>query len=121
LDLAFRALRHGVVAWSQEMQVTHPPRPITIGKLIRRGRMTASEVDLLRRHPHRYPGARGVPVRLRVIVRLARRWGQLGWRDRARLVRSPKRLARFSAISLGQLVVAGVAVARASMPRETSR
>jgi hypothetical protein len=121
LDLAFRALHCGMILWSDEMEVQHPPRPIATVNLIRRARMIPSEVELLRRHPDRYPGARGIPVRLRVVVRLLRRWGQLGWRDRHRLMRSPRRTARFATVVIGQLVVGAAAVMRASVAARDTR
>jgi GT2 family glycosyltransferase len=104
LDLAYRALEIGPIGFATEMSVVHTPREIGIMEILRRGRWAASELELARRHPHRVPRRR-LPIPLPCSVALsighARNWQRHWRRDRARLVRSPRRLARFLTMAVG--------------------
>jgi GT2 family glycosyltransferase len=104
LDLAYRALEIGPIGFANGMSVVHTPREMGIMDFLRRGRWAASEVELERRHPHHVPRRR-LPIPLPRSVALsishARNWQRQWRRDRARLVRSPRRLARFLTIAVG--------------------
>jgi hypothetical protein len=109
LDLAYRALEIGPIGFATGMSVIHTPRDMGIKDFVRRGRWSASEVELLRRFPHRVP-MRRLPIPLPPSVGLsighARNWQRHWRRDRAQLVRSPRRLARFLAIAIGHTAAA---------------
>ncbi len=113
LDLAYRALELGPIGFAEGMSVLHTPRSAGVMDFIRRGRWAASELELARRHPEHVPRS-GLPIVLPRPIELsfghARNW-QRRWRaDRARLVRSPRRLVRFAAIAIGHTTVASVTV-----------
>lgn len=109
LDLAYRALEIGPIGFATDMSVVHTPREASILDFIRRGRWAASELELARRHPDRVPRS-GLPIPLPRSVELsfghARNWQRRWRRDRARLVRSPRRLVRFLTIAVGHTAVA---------------
>jgi GT2 family glycosyltransferase len=105
LDLGYRALEIGPIGFAADMSVLHTPREMRIVDFVRRGRWAASEVELARRHPEHVPRRR-LPVPLPRSVALsithARHWQRRWRRDRAQLVRSPRRMARFLTVAIGQ-------------------
>jgi GT2 family glycosyltransferase len=109
VDLAMRAERLGPIGFAPEMRILHHPRELTLAQAVRRGRMTATEINLFRRHRQRFGRAARLPAPLFPLVagtahvtQLARRAG----------LRSPRRLLRFAAYAGGYLanVVAAVAL-----------
>lgn len=109
LDLAYRALEMGPIGFAPGMSIVHTPRATGMMDIIRRGRWAASELELARRHPERVPRS-GLPIVLPRSIELifghTRNWQRRWHSDRARLVRSPVRLARFTIVALGQTTVA---------------
>jgi GT2 family glycosyltransferase len=111
LDLAFRALRAGPIGFAPAMGMTHFPRPLPLGGWIGRARLTRSEALLFERHPERFGRVSRLPARLFPIVSAA-----YGWRLRLRaevprLLRSPRRLARFGLVAglhLGTVVLSAL-------------
>jgi GT2 family glycosyltransferase len=64
LDLAYRAMERGPVAFATGMRIVHHPRAVPFRAAARRGRMTASEVPFFRRHRERFGRAQHLPARL---------------------------------------------------------
>ena len=115
-DLAFRALALGPIGFSADMSIVHTPRAAGVMDFIRRGRWVASELELARRHPAHMPRG-GLPFALprpvEVSIGHARNWQRHWRRERAVLVRSPRRLARFVTIAAGHTgMVAFTAIAQ---------
>jgi GT2 family glycosyltransferase len=111
LDLGWRALRLGPIGFAADMTVTHHPRPISFRELLGRGRLASNEVLLGSRHLERFP-ARTYGLRPRAANRI---WPALHrfryWRRQVRaeyrtLLRSPRRLARFSTVAVGDTSIA---------------
>jgi cellulose synthase/poly-beta-1,6-N-acetylglucosamine synthase-like glycosyltransferase len=115
LDLAYRALKVGAIGFASGMSIVHVPRAMGIMDFIRRGRWVASEIQLSARHPDKVSRG-GLPLRLPRPVELgvghARNWQRRWRRDRAALVRSPRRLARFVLIASGHTTVVTAAAVR---------
>jgi glycosyltransferase involved in cell wall biosynthesis len=104
LDLAYRALRQGPIGFAPEMAITHFPRPMPLRKLMARGRLTGSEMVLFARHRERFGHAARLPAVLFPLSSAVYNWrGQLR-RERAGLVRSPRRMLRFTLAALGYLL-----------------
>jgi GT2 family glycosyltransferase len=110
LDLGLRALAVGEIGTCEDMVVVHPPRPAGLGYLIRRGRLIASELQLMTRHPDLYlQGSTVHPVAV-VARRWSMRWLAIGLRERRSLVRSPRRAGRFAVVAAGQLSLAAATI-----------
>jgi hypothetical protein len=111
LDLAYRALAVGPIGFETEMSIVHTPREAGIMDLIRRGRWSASELELARRHPGHLPPSRlpiALPLPVAVSFGHARNWHRRWSGERGRLLRDPARLARFVTIAVGHTSVACV-------------
>lgn len=108
LDLGFRALRLGPIGFAEEMRVVHVPRPVSIGQLIRGARSVSSELLLFARHPERYRSP--IPRRLLPLSGYVRHASRLVGRERERLAKEPRRLARLAVVTIGQLALAFVTV-----------
>ncbi len=112
-DLGLRVAGHGIVAFRPDMRVEHRPRPITVREFIRRGRLVASDRELLRRHPAGAPPSRvTLPLSLGIALRHAGNWGG-HLRREFRPRTTPRRSLRLAAIAFGNtatawLVLAGV-------------
>jgi GT2 family glycosyltransferase len=107
LDLAYRALEHGPIAFSPAMRITHHPRAVPFRAAARRGRMTASEVPFFRRHRHRFGRASRLPAPLFPFVSAITMWLPVLRRE----ARHPRRLARAAALFaayLGYVLVGAV-------------
>jgi GT2 family glycosyltransferase len=109
LDLAFRAMRRGPIGFAPGMRILHHPRPMSLGEMVGRGRMTVNEIELFTRHRERFGRAAKLPPRVfpvvsavHVALLLAPRAG----------LHSPRRIARYAAYVAGYLanVVAAVAL-----------
>jgi glycosyltransferase involved in cell wall biosynthesis len=111
LDLGFRALQVGEIGTSPEMVVVHPPRDVSVRDIVRRGRLAASELRLIARHPDRYLNDGASPAAV-VIRGFGLRWVRRAAKERRALVRSPRRAARFAVAGVGQVTLATVTVAR---------
>jgi glycosyltransferase involved in cell wall biosynthesis len=103
LDLGYRALELGDVGFAPEMRVVHVPRKVSVRQLIARGRLVSNDVLLVSRHPDRYRCPPWYPRRLLPVAGLAVRWSRLLHEEGVSLLRSPRRLARFFVIALGQV------------------
>ena len=105
LDLAFRAMERGEIAFAPPMRIVHHPRKVPFRAAARRGRMTASEVPFFRRHRHRFGRASRLPARLFPFVSAIGLWLPVLRRE----ARHPRRLARATALFLAYLgyVLAG--------------
>jgi len=111
LDLGFRALRVGEIGTCPAMVVEHPPRAVGIGDIVRRGRLAASELRLIARHPDRYlNGASARPAAV-VIRGFGVRWVRRAAQERRALIRSPRRATRFAVAAVGQVTLAIATVA----------
>jgi GT2 family glycosyltransferase len=124
LDLGWRALRIGEIGFEPGMTVTHYPRPVSIRELVARGRFAANEVFLGFRHLERFP-ARTYGLRPSAANRI---WPALHrfryWRRRVAaehraLLRSPRRLGRFSIVAFGDTAVALAVGLTTRLPRAT--
>jgi GT2 family glycosyltransferase len=120
LDLGYRALGLGRVGFAPEMRVVHVPRRVSVRQLIARGRLVSNDVLLVSRHPDRYRCPRWYPRRLVPVAGLAIRWSRLLKEDGVSLLRSPRRLARFSTVAVGQVAL-GIATAVATNPKTPTR
>jgi GT2 family glycosyltransferase len=112
LDFGLRLTRIGKIGFAPEMQVVHPPRPMSAAQEVRRGRMVSSEILLRTRHPDMYPDYGWLSVRLRPVAGLARARLRLLRSEWARGRASPRRLVRWAAVSAGQTAVAVIACLR---------
>jgi hypothetical protein len=110
LDLGYRALDLGSVGFEPLMRVVHPPRRLTLPGYVSRGRLAAAETVLYLRHPDRYPVPRLLPRRTLAVAGVLVHWARATRCEGFALVRSPRRLARFVAVSIGQSVVAAASV-----------
>jgi GT2 family glycosyltransferase len=108
LDLAFRALRIGPIGFADGMRILHHPRAMSVGEMVRRGRLKVNEIALFERHRERFGRAARLPARAFPIVSAVRSARELA--PHARL-RSPRRLARYAAIVGGNLATVTSAVA----------
>jgi GT2 family glycosyltransferase len=111
LDLAFRALRLGPIGFTPAMRMTHFPRPLPLSGWIARARLTSSEALLFERHSERFGRAARVPPRLFPIVSAAYSWWRRLRAEASRLLRSPRRLARFALVAslhLGTVVMSAL-------------
>lgn len=102
-DLGYRMQGLGRVVFAPGMVVTHPPRPVRIVDVVRRGRFLESEWRLHTKHPQTRPPRWS--VRWGPLVRLVRHWQRLAIED-GTIAGSPRRAVRFAAMALGQLGVA---------------
>jgi GT2 family glycosyltransferase len=116
LDLAFRAVRLGPVGRCAGMTVVHPPRPTTARALVNRGRMAASELELMRRHPDRYLRD-GQSATRAALWASGVRWVRIGWWERRQLLLSPRRAVRFCVVASGQIGVTAITLARHAFGR----
>jgi GT2 family glycosyltransferase len=114
LDLAFRVSRTGAIGFARLMQVTHFPRPLPLRGWIRRARLTRSEVLLFERHRERFGRSARVPARLFPIVSAAYLWARQLRLQGPRLLRSPRRIARFALVAS---VYMGAVTLSAVVPR----
>ncbi len=120
LDFGFRALSLGPLGRCEHMVVVHPPRPVPASAIIKRGRLILSELELMRRHPERYlsNGRSPTAVAARGWVM---RWVRTACHERRQLVASPRRAARFAYVATGQLALAAITLARASVSNGSGR
>jgi GT2 family glycosyltransferase len=93
LDLAWRAVQVGPIGYSEAMSLLHHARPLTLRRMIARGRVVTSEVVLFERHRERFGRARRLPSRLFPLSG-AIHWVGLSLRREGSSLRSPSRLAR---------------------------
>jgi len=103
LDLAFRALRLGPIGFRNDMLVTHFPVSVSVLDTVRLARHASSDIILRQRHPDRLPSR--LPVRLELSVAMLRYLKGMLQRHRRDMIGTPRRVARFSAIAVGQLAV----------------
>lgn len=120
LDLGYRALDLGAVGFAPEMRVVHVPRKVSVRQLVARGRLVNNDVLLVSRHPDRYRSPWWYPRRLLPVAGLALQWSRLLQQEGVSLLRSPRRLARFAVVVLGQVTL-GVATAIATNPKTPTR
>lgn len=112
LDLAYRACRLGPIGFAFGMETTHFPRPLPLRGWIGRARLTRSEALLFRRHPERFGHSARMPARLFPIVSALYSWTGQFRAQRPRLLRSPRRLARFAVVAslyIGTVIVTALA------------
>jgi len=110
LDLGYRVLELGRFGFAEGMRVVHPPRSLSLGELVRRGRLATAEALLYSRHPDRYPVPRWLPRRGLAVVGVLVHWAEAMRREGLALVGSPRRLGRFLVAALGQFLVAAGSV-----------
>jgi GT2 family glycosyltransferase len=103
LDLAFRALRRGPIGFANEMVVTHYPTSVRLGDTVGRNQALLSDVVLYRRHPERFR-TRRIPLGLMPAVGHVRYLRKTLRKERAAMIGTPRRLARFLVASTGQMV-----------------
>ena len=101
-DLGERMAARGPILFAPEMVVEHPPHPYTIRDGIRRGRLIESDWRLYLKHPALRPPRWS--TRWGPVIRIARSWQRQF--VLSKVWRSPRRAARFAALSTGQLAVA---------------
>jgi GT2 family glycosyltransferase len=108
VDLALRALALGPIGFAPRMRVVHHPRPLSFGQAIRRGRLLVNEIALFRRHRERFGRAAHLPAVLFPLVSAVR---YVAGMARTAELRSPRRVARFTAFAGAYLanVLAGLA------------
>jgi len=118
-DLGLRVAALGPIGFDPAMVVTHSPRAVSARQMIRRGRLVASDIELERRHPGVFPRGR-IPWsgRLMPPLRLARDWLVRARPGSPYRPTSPRRVARFALVSVGQVLLAAWA---AWAPRSGSR
>jgi GT2 family glycosyltransferase len=104
LDLAFRALRIGPIGFISDMEVTHYPASVTVRDIIRRTHYVSSDLILYRRHPERFPSR--LPLRFQPPLAMLRYLRGTLRHERAAMIGTPRRMARFSVLAAGQLAVA---------------
>jgi len=105
-DLGLRAARHGRIDFLPELRVEHRPRAVTALEFVRRGRLVASDRELLRRHPDSAPPSRvALPLGLGIALRHAANWGDHLLREFRPLSR-PRRSLRLLAIAVGNTAMA---------------
>jgi GT2 family glycosyltransferase len=107
-DLSLRARRLGPIGFEPDMRLVHHPRAMSLGEMIRRGRLTANEIELFARHREHFGRAARLPAPLfplmsavTVLARLAPRAGLSSpRRGRSRGSRPRRaRIARYAAAS----------------------
>lgn len=101
-DLGCRMQHLGPVQYADDMVVVHPPRPVRIRDVVRRGQFSSSEWRLHAKHPQTRPprwSARWGP-----LIRLTRHWQRLA--KEGVIAGSPRRAARFAAMAVGQTALA---------------
>lgn len=105
LDLAYRAMEQGEIAFAPDMRIVHHPRAVPFRAAARRGRMTASEVPFFRRHRQRFGRASRLPAPLFPFVSAISLWLPVLRRE----AKHPRRLARAAALAVAYLgyVLAG--------------
>jgi Glycosyl transferase family 2 len=102
-DLGYRMQTIGEVRYEPHMVVMHPPRPIGIAEVARRGRFIESEWRLQHRHPQTRSARWS--TRWAPLIGLARGWQRLLTEERV-IHGSPWRAARFALMASGQLLIA---------------
>jgi GT2 family glycosyltransferase len=102
IDLGRRIASRGRVLFVAEMRVVHPPRPTTFREIVARGRLIESEWRLHTKHPETRPARWS--VRWGPLVRLARRWQRVAFRE-ARVGWSMRRVSRMAALASAQFAV----------------
>jgi GT2 family glycosyltransferase len=117
LDLAYRALVLGPIGFAEEMAIVHHPRRQSLRQLVGRGRMAASEAVLFERHRERFGRAGRLPAALFPVTSAIYGWRVRARAEGARLLRSPRRLARFAAAAVGHLAVVVTTAARTAASR----
>jgi GT2 family glycosyltransferase len=120
LDLGYRALELGSVGFAPDMRVVHPPRRLTLPRYIKRGRLAAAEALLYSRHRDRYPVPRWLPRGTLPIAGVLVHWMRASRAEGLTLLQSPRRLARFLTVSVGQSVIAVGSVLGSSLSRKGS-
>lgn len=108
-DLAWRVRDAvGEVGYADAMRVLHPGRPFTARQWDRRGRLVVDDWLLY----SRFPAAKAsrLPVRFAPLASMVRRWWSIARSPRG-VGRSPRRLARWARLAVGQLAVGGSVVA----------
>jgi FkbM family methyltransferase len=106
-DLGLRIAALGPIGFDREMVVTHTPRRLAMGQMIRRGRLVASDIELERRHPGVFPPGRiARSGRVMPPLRLARDWVVRARPDSPYRPRTPRRAGRFLMVAGGQVALA---------------
>ncbi len=119
LDLAYRALDVGPIGFVHAMSVEHPPFPISVTALVREGRCMATQLEIAKRHPLRYPRWWTSSLKLQIAVGPARR----AYRDAKRrgFCYSAAGWRRLLVVTAGQTVVGARSLSRRSRPVGASR
>lgn len=107
-DLGYRAQHLGPVLYEPSMVVVHPPRPVRVRDVVRRGRFLESEWRLHAKHPQTRPprwSARWGP-----LIRLVRQWQRLA--QEGAVAGSLRRAVRFAVMATGQVILAAWVTAR---------
>lgn len=102
-DLRERIGERGDVSFCAEAQVLHPAHRFTIGQGVARARVLESDWILYSKHPALKPGDR--TLRWTPIANMAHDWKRR-FRSERLWRRSPRRIARFTTIAVGQLTLA---------------
>ena len=119
LDLAYRAAALGPIGFAPAMSVLHHPRPLSLRRWIGRARLTGSEAVLFARHRERFGRSARLPPRLFPVASALHNWGTQLRAQAPQLIRSPRRLVRFSVVAF--LYIATVVVTAARPRRSGAR
>jgi len=114
LDLAYRAAEIGAIGFVAGMSVVHHPRPLPLARWVARAKLTGSEAVLFAPHRERFGRAAALPPRLFPVTSALHNWGIQLRREWPRLIRSPRRLARFATVAVAYI---GTVVVTAARPR----
>jgi glycosyltransferase involved in cell wall biosynthesis/GT2 family glycosyltransferase len=101
-DLGYRMQEIGPVLYEARMLVQHPPRPVDLRSIVRRGRLIESEWALHLRHPQTRPPRWS--LKWGPFIRQARNWLRLLTQEHV-IHGSLKRGLRFALLASGQLLV----------------
>jgi GT2 family glycosyltransferase len=104
-DLGFRVSAVGPIGFAEAMRIEHHPRRLTLRQLVGRARFAPSEIVLFTRHRSAFGRERMMPARLFPLFNVGLAWSVRLRREGFRLLRSPRRLARFAVAATCQTLV----------------
>jgi glycosyltransferase involved in cell wall biosynthesis len=106
LDLGLRMRALGTMLFSDDMRVEHRVRPLSVREHVLNGRLVTTETVLFRRHPDVYASDLARRPVVRAVESRLKRWLVLLRNEPIELITSPRRCARWLAVSVGQTAVA---------------